>query len=77
MVDFPFAAFFLTFFDFATRAWPSTLPKFFVARRSSLVAKPVDKGLYGNYLRKAEEMPDVAQYAVGASESRESEIHIR
>jgi hypothetical protein len=33
------------------------------------VARPVDKKLYGNYLRKAEEMLDVAQYSIGASES--------
>jgi len=33
------------------------------------VVKSVDKKLYGNYLRKAEEMLDVAQYAIGASES--------
>lgn len=33
------------------------------------MVKPVDKRLNGNYLRKAEEMLDVAQYAIGASES--------
>jgi hypothetical protein len=33
------------------------------------VVRPVDKRLYENYLRKAEEMLDVAQYAIGASKS--------
>jgi hypothetical protein len=33
------------------------------------VVKPVDKKLCGNHLRKAEEMLDVAQYAIGASKS--------
>jgi len=33
------------------------------------VVKPVDKRLYENYLRKAEEMLDVAQYAIGASKT--------
>jgi hypothetical protein len=37
-------------------------------KRSSRVAKTVDRRLYENYLRKAEEMLDVAKYA-GASES--------
>ncbi len=39
--------------------------------------KSVDKKLYGTYLGMAEEMLDIAQYAIGASESGESEIHIR
>jgi hypothetical protein len=33
------------------------------------VARLVDKSLYGNYMLKAEEMLDVAEYAVGASKS--------
>jgi hypothetical protein len=33
------------------------------------VAKTVDRRLYENYLQKAEEMLDVAKYAIGASES--------
>jgi hypothetical protein len=33
------------------------------------VVKQVDKRLHENYLRKAEEMLDVAQYAVRASKS--------
>lgn len=33
------------------------------------MAKPVSKALYKNYLRKAEEMLDVARYAAGKSEN--------
>ena len=33
------------------------------------MAKTVDRRLYENYLQKAEEMLDVAKYAIGASES--------
>jgi hypothetical protein len=33
------------------------------------MVKQVDKRLYSNYLRKAEEMLDVAQYAIGASKA--------
>jgi len=36
-------------------------------RRRPLVAKPVDRRLCENYLRKPEEMLDVAQHAIGAS----------
>lgn len=33
------------------------------------MSKPVDKRLYRNYLQKAEEMLDVAKYAVGQSKN--------
>ncbi len=33
------------------------------------MVKPVDKRLYKNYLQKAEEMLDVAQYAVNTSKN--------
>ena len=38
-------------------------------RRLSKVVRPVDKGLYKNYLQKSEEMLDVARYAAGASKN--------